>query len=51
MYEFYDFSIDLSRFNLTQMKQIYDMSKPEGVHWSSIIDVGIALESDAAYRG
>lgn len=33
------------------MQQIYNLSDPNGVHWSSIVDVGIALESDAAYRG
>ncbi|EAS00396.2 glycosyl hydrolase family 31 protein (macronuclear) [Tetrahymena thermophila SB210] len=51
MYEFYDFTIDLSRFNISQMKQIYDLKDPKGVHWSSIIDVGIAIGSDAAVRG
>lgn len=51
MYEFYDFSLDTSRFDIKQMQNIYDLSKPEGVHWSSIIDVGIAVESDAAARG
>ncbi|KAL4493956.1 hypothetical protein ABPG72_021973 [Tetrahymena utriculariae] len=51
MYKYQDFTIDFEKFNLQQMQQIYNLSDPYGVHWSSIVDVGIALESDAAYRG
>ncbi|EAR88115.2 family 31 glycoside hydrolase (macronuclear) [Tetrahymena thermophila SB210] len=51
MYKYQDFTIDFERFNITQMQQIYNLSDPNGVHWSSIVDVGIALDSDAAEKG
>ncbi|KAL4493955.1 hypothetical protein ABPG72_021972 [Tetrahymena utriculariae] len=51
MYKYQDFTIDFERFNITQMQQIYNLSDPRGVHWSSIVDVGIALDSNAAEKG
>ncbi|KAL4493952.1 hypothetical protein ABPG72_021969 [Tetrahymena utriculariae] len=51
MYEYQDFTIDTERFNLTQMHAIYNLSNPQGVHWSSIIDVGISIEEEGAIRG
>ncbi|EAR88123.1 family 31 glycoside hydrolase (macronuclear) [Tetrahymena thermophila SB210] len=51
MYQYQDFTIDFERFNITQMQQIYNLSDSRGVHWSSIIDVGISLDSYAAQKG
>ena len=47
MYKYYDFTIDTERYNITQMNEIYNLSSPLGLHWVPIIDVGIALGSDA----
>ncbi|EGR31770.1 hypothetical protein IMG5_102700 [Ichthyophthirius multifiliis] len=51
MNSFQDFTLDQKRFNLNTMKKIYNLSDNQGVHWSSIIDVGIAINSDYAKKG
>lgn len=33
------------------MHTIYNLTNADGVHWSSIIDVGIAVDEEGAARG
>lgn len=46
-----DFTFDKENFNITQLKPIFNLSSPEGVHWSSIIDGAVGAESPAGYIG
>lgn len=50
MIKYQDFTIDVERFNITEMSQIFDTSNDEGLHYIPIIDAGIALNSDSAAR-
>jgi alpha-glucosidase (family GH31 glycosyl hydrolase) len=47
MYKYYDFTIDTERYNISVMNSIYNLSNSLGLHWVPIIDVGIAVDSDA----
>lgn len=51
MYNYYDFSIDTSRYNTTVMKNVTNISTPLGVRWVPIIDAGIATPSAAGISG
>jgi len=43
MWELSDFTIDTERFNIEEMKKIYDVTSEEGVNYVPIIDAGIAM--------
>lgn len=48
--DYQDFTVS-SKYDVDVMKNVADLSKPEGVHWVPIIDAGIGIKSDAAQEG
>jgi len=51
MIDYYDFTVDPSRYNLEDMQQMMNLNASNGVHWVPIIDAGVAIPTDAAPRG
>jgi len=51
MIDYYDFTVDPSRYNLEDMQQMMNLNSSNGVHWVPIIDAGVAIPTDAATRG
>ena len=50
MKDYINFSIDLDKWKIEDMKPITDLSTNEGVHWVPIIDAGIAIDSESGKR-
>lgn len=51
MVDYYDFSVDTTRYNLLDMKNMMNRETSEGVHWVPIIDAGVAIPTAGAVRG
>ena len=43
MLNYSDFTIDTDRFQIKDLKEIYNRSNSGGVHWVPIIDAGIGI--------
>ncbi|KAL4492018.1 hypothetical protein ABPG72_008439 [Tetrahymena utriculariae] len=51
MHELTDFTIDTSRYNITEMNNMLNRNVPKGLHWVPIIDAGIAIGDVSNQRG
>jgi alpha-glucosidase len=47
MVKYNDFTIDTERYKPSEINTFSNLQDKEGVHWVPIIDVGIAVDSEA----